>query len=70
MTLRTVCKLTPKPTEEHPLRARVVTDTAHAYFNTAEEARQFLDHPGSLPMMSSLYLSWVEHMEGGPAVDL
>jgi hypothetical protein len=60
MALSTVAELKAKPTEEHPLRALVTADTARAVFETPDEARQYLEHPGKLPLMASLYLAWAD----------
>lgn len=46
----------PKPTIEQPLRARVSYPSGWATFDSPDDARIFLDHPGHVPLAARTYL--------------
>lgn len=54
------CRFRPTPTLEFPFRARLKTPCATARFDSAEDARLYVDHPGEIALLASRYLRWVE----------
>lgn len=51
----------PRPTIEHPLRASVAYPTGRATFDSPDDARLYLDHPGHVPLAAQIYLAhWGE----------
>jgi len=55
------------PTDAHPLRAVVTTPCMHAAFNTPNEARDFLDHPGDVWQAAQFYLAETKEQANGDA---
>ena len=51
-------RLLPRPTEDNGLRAVVSTPTAHATFESPDDAMQYVNHPGSLPILAGFYLGY------------
>jgi len=48
------------PTWACPDRARVTFPCGHATFDSADDARVYLDHPGDTPHAARAYLAWLE----------
>jgi hypothetical protein len=61
----TSSKIRPAGVPDYPLRALVIHEGARAAFLNAEDAGEFLEHPGHLPAMARAYLAWAgEQGEG------
>lgn len=65
--------LRPRPTPEHPLRARLYTPTAHATFESPEHATAWTireNHSDTIVFLAETYIEWckqptVESVGGG-----
>lgn len=52
------CRFRPKPTPEHPLRARLTSPCSFSTFDSPADARQYIDHPGDTKEHARRYLAW------------
>lgn len=55
------CRFRPMPTPGYPLRARLTSPCAHSTFDSPEDARDYLDHPGDTKEHARRYLAWAEN---------
>lgn len=54
-------KIKPRPTDEHPLRAKVEYDSGHAFFFNIKDAKKFLKHDYDVIVKAAKkYLKWAK----------
>lgn len=54
------CRFRHIPRPGLPLRARLLHPNGWATFESPDDAKKYLDHPGETPEMARRYLAWVE----------